>query len=79
MSSYIETGIYNLTEADTNKEYVIRGIESEDNELKSFLFTLGCFPGELITVVSDFKDNFVISVKDARYSIDSDLAKAIIL
>ncbi|QEN04304.1 ferrous iron transport protein A [Thiospirochaeta perfilievii] len=77
MSSFVETELNNLSKADINREYIIKGVESEDVELKNFLFTLGCYPGENVTVISDFKHNFVISVKDARYSIDLDLAKAI--
>lgn len=68
-----------ISEAEISKEYIIKDIKSDDEELKSFLFTLGCYKGEPITVISSFGDNFVINVKDARYSIDIDLAEAIVV
>ncbi|MFW5790378.1 MAG: FeoA family protein [Halanaerobiaceae bacterium] len=69
----------NLTEAEINKEYTIKKIQADDEELKNFLFTLGCYAGEEITIISILAENYVISVKDARYSIDQDLAEAIII
>jgi len=71
--------VLNLACAEINKEYVIKSVKTEDEELQNFLFTLGCYEGELITVVSILGENYVISVKDARYSIDKDLASAIII
>ena len=68
-----------LSNADINKECLIKKIESDDEELKSFLFSLGCFEGESVTVISVLAENFIISVKDARYSIDADLARVIIV
>ncbi|MTI47160.1 MAG: ferrous iron transport protein A [Firmicutes bacterium] len=69
----------NLAQGRINTEYTIKDIDTNDEELKNFLFTLGCYEGELITVISVLAENFVINVKDARYSIDKDLAKAIII
>lgn len=66
-----------LTQAVEGTEYVIKAIEVEDEELESFLFSLGCYAGETITVVSRRKKTSVVSVKDARYSIDNQLAEAI--
>ncbi len=68
-----------LVQAELGKEYVITAIETHDSELESFLFTLGCYVGEIVTVVSHVSGNYVIVVKDARYSIDKELASAIIL
>jgi ferrous iron transport protein A len=68
-----------LAQADNNTVYVIREIDTEDTEMKDFLFTLGCYPGEDITIISCLAGNMVVSIKDARYSIDMDLAKAIII
>ncbi len=68
-----------LSEADVNVEYVIQDIDTEDDEMKSFLFSLGCFKGETLTVISILAENFVISIKDGRYSIDSDLAEVILI
>ena len=59
------------------EEYFVKNIETEDEELKSFLFSLGCYSGEPITVISHIKGGCVVSIKDARYNIDTDLAKAI--
>ena len=50
---------------------------ADDEELKSFLFSLGCYSGETVTVVSKKRGGYVLSIKDARYNIDEDLAKAI--
>ncbi|MBQ7975775.1 MAG: ferrous iron transport protein A [Clostridia bacterium] len=69
----------NLTEAEEGKEYIIKDIETDDEELDSFLFSLGCYSGEPITVVSHKKGSCVVSIKDGRYSIDSQLAESIII
>ena len=68
-----------LLEAETGKEYIIRGIETDDEELDSFLFSLGCYSGEPITVVSRKRSNCVVAIKDGRYNIDSHLAEAILI
>ena len=67
----------NLIDANVGEEYIIKDIITDDEELNSFLFSLGCYSGEPSTVVSRKKDSCVISVKDARYNIDNDLAEAI--
>ena len=69
----------NLTEAVEGKEYLIQRIATDDEELDAFLFSLGCYSGEPITVVSRRRGSCVVSVKDGRYSIDNQLAQAIIL
>ncbi len=74
-----EVKVANLTNASINKEYIIKDIRTDDEELKNFLFTLGCYEGEAVTVISVLAENYIINVKDARYSIDKDLAKAIII
>ena len=66
-----------LSVAEVGKEYVIKNIETGDEELESFLFSLGCYSGETITVISHKKRGCVVSIKDARYNIDIDLAKVI--
>ena len=66
-----------LTHAQLGQENVITGIHTDDEELDSFLFTLGCFAGEPVTVVSQLRNSYVISVKDGRYNINRDLAEAI--
>lgn len=66
-----------LAEANIGEEYIIKGIVTEDEELNSFLFSLGCYSGEPITVISRKKRNCVVAIKDARYNIDNELAKAI--
>ena len=75
----LENGVTNLAQANISIEYTIKHIDTNDEEIKDFLFTLGCYEGELITVISKLAENYVISVKDARYSIDKDLAEAIII
>ena len=66
-----------LREAQLGKEYIIRGIVTEDEELNSFLFSLGCYSGEPITVISRQKGTCVIAIKDGRYCIVDQLADAI--
>ena len=68
-----------LKEAQMGKEYIIKDIKSEDEALNSFLFSLGCYSGEPITVVSRLKNSCVVSIKDGRYNIDNQLAAAIII
>lgn len=67
----------NLADANVGEEYVVKDIVADDEELKSFLFSLGCYSGEPITVISHIKGGCVVSIKDARYNIDTDLARAI--
>ena len=67
----------NLTEAIEGKEYIIQSIETDDEELDAFLFSLGCYSGEPITVIAKKKKNCIVSIKEGRYSIDSELARAI--
>ena len=67
----------NLANAMIGEEYIVKEIQTEDEELKSFLFSLGCYSGEPITVISHIKGGCVVSIKDARYNIDNDLARAI--
>lgn len=67
----------NLTDAQEGKEYIIRSVETDDEELDAFLFSLGCYSGEPITVISHIKGGCVVSIKDGRYNIDNQLAEAI--
>ena len=67
----------NLRDAIEGKEYIIQQVNTGDEELEAFLFSLGCYSGEAITVVSQRKDGCIVSIKDGRYSIDKQLAKAI--
>lgn len=69
--------IMTLNDAVEGREYIIRRIETEDEELNSFLFSLGCYSGEAITVVSRRRSGCVVSIKDGRYNIDNRLAQAI--
>lgn len=67
----------NLVDANIGEEYIVDDIVTDDEELNSFLFSLGCYSGEPITVISRKRGGCVVSIKDARYNIDKDLAKAI--
>lgn len=69
----------NLTEAIPEKEYIIKEIYTDDEELNAFLFSLGCYSGESITVISHLKGGCIVSIKDGRYNIDTQLAEAIII
>ncbi len=66
-----------LIQAQLGKEYIIRAIDTDDEELDAFLFSLGCYSGEPITVVSRRRGGCVVSIKDGRYSMDTQLAGAI--
>ena len=67
----------NLTETKIGCDVIIKDIVADDEELKSFLFSLGCYSGEMVTVVSKKRGGYVLSIKDDRYNIDEDLAKTI--
>ncbi len=69
----------NLTSAKEGIEYIIQAIETDDEELEAFLFSLGCYSGEPVTVVFRVKGGCVVSIKDGRYNIDNQLAEAIII
>lgn len=71
--------LMNLSMAEAGKEYIIQRIDTDDEELNSFLFSLGCYSGEPITVISHLKGGCVVAIKDGRYNIDKDLARAIII
>jgi len=68
-----------LMDAKSGKEYIITRIKTDDEALNSFLFSLGCYSGEPITVVSRKKHNCTVSIKDGRYNIDNQLAAAIMV
>ena len=67
----------NLTNAQEGKEYIIKSIVTDDEEMDAFLFSLGCYSGEPITVVAHKKGGCIVSIKDGRYTIDKQLAAAI--
>ncbi len=69
----------NLLDAKEGKEYIIQSIETDDEELNSFLFSLGCYSGEPITVISHCNGGCVVSIKDGRYTMDRSLSEAILL
>lgn len=67
----------NLANAKAGEKYIVKDIVAEDEELKAFLFSLGCYSGEPITVISHIKGGCVVSIGEARYNIDTDLAMSI--
>ncbi len=69
----------NLKSATVGEEYIIKQILTDDEELDAFLFSLGCYAGQPITVISHLKGGSIISVKDGRYNIDNLLAQSIII
>ncbi len=68
-----------LSHAKLNVTYVVDKITSNSEDMQKFLFTLGCYPGEKVTVISKLASNYIINIKDARYSIDKELADAILV
>lgn len=71
--------IMKLSEVCEEKEYIIKKIDTDDEELDAFLFSLGCYSGEPITVISHLKGGSIVSIKDGRYNIDKQLADCIIV
>lgn len=68
-----------LLNAEEGREYIIEEIVTDDEEMDEFLFSLGCYKGESITVVSRLKGGLIVSIKDGRYTIDNGLAEAILI
>jgi ferrous iron transport protein A len=68
-----------LANAQVGEEYIIRSIETDDEELDAFLFSLGCYSGEPITVIARKRGGCTVSIKDGRYNIDRQLAEAILI
>ena len=69
----------NLTEVNAGEEYIVQDIRTDDEELNAFLFSLGCYSGEKIAVISHKKNGCVVSIKDGRYNIYNELASAILV
>ena len=69
----------NLSEATIGDTYIVKEIRTDDEELESFLFRLGCYSGEPITVISHLKGGCVVSIKDGRYNIDNGIAEAVLI
>ncbi|MBQ7765228.1 MAG: ferrous iron transport protein A [Lachnospiraceae bacterium] len=69
----------NLNEVNLEEEYIVKEVVTEDEELDAFLFSLGCYSGEPITVIARKKRGCVVAIKDGRYNIDNQLAEAILV
>ena len=69
----------NLSEATIGETYIVKEIRTDDEELESFLFRLGCYSGEPITVISHLKGGCVVSIKDGRYNIDNGIAEEVLI
>ncbi len=69
----------NLLQAQEGQEYIVQRIDTDDEELDAFLFSLGCYSGEPITVISRLKGGLVVAIKESRYTIDNLLAEAIVI
>lgn len=68
-----------LKDANLGQDYIIQRLATDDKELNAFLFSLGCYRGEAVTVVSRQNGGCVVSIKDSRYNIDDQLAEAIVV
>lgn len=68
-----------LAKGKLNTPYIVNSVNTDHEDIRKFLFTLGCYPGEKVTIISKLASNYIINIKDARYSIDEDLANAIIV
>lgn len=69
----------NLRTATEGIEYIIREVDTDDEEMEAFLFSLGCYSGEPITVISHLRGGHIVSIKESRYTIDHQLAEAILI
>jgi len=69
----------NVSNCELHTEYRITGVHAKEADMKDFLFTLGCYPGERIVLISRLPSMYVVDIKNSRYSIDEDLAEAICL
>ena len=69
----------NLRGAEEGKEHIVKSIDVDDEELTSFLFSLGCYSGEPVTVIAHRKSGSVVSIKDGRYNLDRDLMERILV
>ena len=68
-----------LNDANVGETYIVEDIETDDEELKAFLFSLGCYSGEPVTVISHLKGGCTVSIKDGRYNIDNGIASAVLI
>ena len=75
----VQEKVMNLSDANIEETYIIDDVRTYDEELKSFLFSLGCYSGEPITVISHLKGGCVVSIKDGRYNIDNGIAQAVLI
>ena len=69
----------NLLQADIGKTYIVKEIDTEDEEMNAFLFRLGCYSGEPITLISKKRKSCIVAIKDSRYGLDNQLAEAVII
>jgi len=69
----------NISNCKLNTEYLITDVNAKETDMKDFLFTLGCYPGERVVLISRLPSMYVVDIKNSRYSIDDDLARAICL
>ena len=74
-----ETGSKTLMDAEPGQTYIIKEINTDDDEMNSFLFRLGCYQGEPITLISKKKKSCIVVIKDGRYNLDKMLSEAIII
>ena len=74
---FVHPDVFDVTQVPLNTQYSIETVESDDADLKQFLFTLGCYPKQRLTVISNLGDNYIIEIYGARYSIDKRLARCI--
>ena len=75
----VQEKVMNLSDANIEETYIIDDVRTDDEELKSFLFSLGCYSGEPITVISHLKGGCVVSIKDGRYNIYNGIAQAVLI
>lgn len=75
----VEKGSMTLMDAEPGQTYIIKEINTDDDEMNSFLFRLGCYPGEPITLISKKRKSCIVVIKDGRYNLDKMLSEAVII
>ena len=68
-----------LLEGQPGETYIVQDINTEDEEMNAFLFRLGCYSGEPVTLISKKKKSCIVVIKDGRYNLDQQLAEAILI
>lgn len=68
-----------IRNAIKGQTYMVKDILTDDEEMKNFLFRLGCYEGEPITLIAAKRNSCTVAIKQGRYNFDNFLADAILV